>query len=553
MSFRITSPSSLSIGTVVSGGTEGSVLFFGPSGVIAQDNTNLFFDDTNNALRPTKLVLGYNTNGSGGVTFATGSFFATTAPTSANTEAQVTLFAKGIEGYSTPIDNDTASNGGGFYFQTGLGGSALGDGGTGGDGGSLTIVLSDGGTGLDQAGSSGQIFIKNTAGTILGRFNDGSLTLTGGLVATSINANSSQTGILTYKAGTSGNAAGNIPLQLAASFTGTVIAGFGLRTVYTSQWGTNLQTSQIGSIQFEWDDVSSSGALKGHVSFSFWNGGTGGQKEGARVWTDGTQANFVVGDAAGIASTRLTVYPGVSTYKGMIIRGAASQSANLMELQDSTTAILSSHDAAGRLRFDTASAGVTNEGALWADSTQKAMQVYVDGIEQTLSGTIFTQTADATVANTLTETTIFGTGTGTLTLPAAFFVAGKTVRIMMSGVYSTVAVTGDTVTVKIKYGSTVIASKATTGLLTGATNNYWFAEAIITCRTTGSSGTVQCSGGVRYQVASSVVVEDELNNSAATTTINTTTSNAIDVTVTHSAANASNSVKSLVASVEVLN
>lgn len=210
------------------------------------------------------------------------------------------------------------------------------------------------------------------------------------------------------------------------------------------------------------------------------------------------------------------------------------------------------HRFAGKMNLAAVSASTT-EGDMWADSTQKTASGFIDGIQQQMSGVIFTQTADKSVTNTVTETTIVGTGVGGLTLPANFFVAGKTIRITMSGVYSTVAVTGDTVTIKIKYGSTVLASKATTALVTGGTNLAWFSDALITCRSTGSSGTVQVSGGVRYQIAGSAIVEDELNNGAATTTLNTTTSNLLDVTVTHSAANAANSVKSLVASFEVLN
>lgn len=42
---------STSIGGVISGGTEGSVLFIGSGGVLAQDNTNFFWNDTNNQLR----------------------------------------------------------------------------------------------------------------------------------------------------------------------------------------------------------------------------------------------------------------------------------------------------------------------------------------------------------------------------------------------------------------------------------------------------------------------------------------------------------------------
>lgn len=41
----------LGIGSTITSGTEGSVLFAGASGVLAQDNTNFFWDDTNNQLR----------------------------------------------------------------------------------------------------------------------------------------------------------------------------------------------------------------------------------------------------------------------------------------------------------------------------------------------------------------------------------------------------------------------------------------------------------------------------------------------------------------------
>lgn len=166
---------------------------------------------------------------------------------------------------------------------------------------------------------------------------------------------------------------------------------------------------------------------------------------------------------------------------------------------------------------------------------------------------LFTQTADKTVTNTTTETSLIGTGVGMLTLPANFFDIGRTIRVTMAGVYSTVAVTGDTVTIKVKYGSTVIATKATTALVTGGTNLAWEAEALITCRSTGTSGTVQIGGGLTYQIAAATAVYDELNNGVATSTLNTTTSNLLDITVTHSSASASNTVKSLVTSFEILN
>ena len=64
---------------------------------------------------------------------------------------------------------------------------------------------------------------------------------------------------------------------------------------------------------------------------------------------------------------------------------------------------------------------------------------------------IYRQTADKTVANTTTETSIIGTGVGTLPLPANFLIPGRTLRLTFEGVYSTVVVTGDTVTIKIYF------------------------------------------------------------------------------------------------------
>lgn len=238
----------------------------------------------------------------------------------------------------------------------------------------------------------------------------------------------------------------------------------------------------------------------------------------------------------------------------LVAQGIVSQSTNLHEYQDSSAVVLTSYDAAGRLRFNTAAAGVSNEGAVWADSTQKALQTYVDGIEQTLSGTIFTQTADQTVTNTTTETTILGSGVGTKTLPANFFVAGKTIRLRIGGIYSTPAVATPSIIIKVKYGSTTIATVTTSSLLSGASNLEFDGEVLITCRTTGSSGTVMVHGDIEYAtgVAGTISV-DPLNNAGATTTINTTTSNAIDVTAQWDSATSTRIGKSTISTMEVLN
>lgn len=170
------------------------------------------------------------------------------------------------------------------------------------------------------------------------------------------------------------------------------------------------------------------------------------------------------------------------------------------------------------------------------------------------NGTLFTQTADKTVTNTVTETTILGTGVGSVTLPANFFVAGKTIRLRIGGIYSTPAASTPSLVIKVKYGSTVVATVTTSALVAGASSLEFDTGVDITCRSTGSSGTVMVHGDIEYATgAAGTVLVDPLNNAGATTTINTTTSNALDVTVTWDAATSTRSVKSTVCTVEVLN
>lgn len=170
------------------------------------------------------------------------------------------------------------------------------------------------------------------------------------------------------------------------------------------------------------------------------------------------------------------------------------------------------------------------------------------------SKTLFTQTADQTVTNTVTETSILGTGVGSKTLSANYLIAGKTIRIRIGGIYSTPALATPSVTIKVKYGSTILATVTTSSLLSGATNLEFDGEVMITCRTTGATGTIMCHGDIEYAtgVAGTIAV-DPLNNGGTATTIDTTTSTALDVTATWDSATSTRIAKSIVCSIEALN
>lgn len=160
--------------------------------------------------------------------------------------------------------------------------------------------------------------------------------------------------------------------------------------------------------------------------------------------------------------------------------------------------------------------------------------------------TLFAQTADQTVANTTTETTLFFSGAGTLTLPANFFVVGKTIQFYLGGFHSS---TGNpTATINIKLGGTTIA----TGTLTsgnGSNDGFTIFGALI-CRSTGGSGTISCKG---------VFTEEHTGGgliglvSTTATTIDTTATQTFDVTITWGTADAGNTITNQIGVLEVNN
>ena len=199
----------------------------------------------------------------------------------------------------------------------------------------------------------------------------------------------------------------------------------------------------------------------------------------------------------------------------------------------------------------TQKAGTAVDGDLWNDSTQEALQTFTSGIEQTLVGCIFTQTADQTIADTTDETSLFGTGVGTLTLPANFWVVGKTIRIEIHGDF---ADTGNpTARIKVKL-DTVECSDSTAITLSGLGGiEEWETEVIMTCRSTGGSGTIETVVDWEYETTTGSSAIERLDISGTLQTVNTTQSDTLDVTFQWGTANALNTLHSHVGFVTVLN
>lgn len=126
---------------------------------------------------------------------------------------------------------------------------------------------------------------------------------------------------------------------------------------------------------------------------------------------------------------------------------------------------------------------------------------------------VFTQTANKTIADTVTETTLFGTGGGSLDIPADSAEVGTTYRVTMRGFYTENVASN--VIVKATLDGTTICVSANDPLSGAGTNDGWEAVVDYTFRTLGAAGTVygqghflNSTGGQRFLISTAAVTVD---------------------------------------------
>ena len=149
---------------------------------------------------------------------------------------------------------------------------------------------------------------------------------------------------------------------------------------------------------------------------------------------------------------------------------------------------------------------------------------------------VYIQTTNAGPHFSAAETSLFGGGVGSLTLPASTIIAGSTYRIKL---YCLWAANGNDIAprIRVRYGTTVIWDSASTP---GGTPTFTqtdtqegaIMEFTLTFRSVGSSGAVICNGAISSDtspqyggIANSFVLVP-----VSPTTVNTTTDKALDIT-----------------------
>lgn len=207
-----------------------------------------------------------------------------------------------------------------------------------------------------------------------------------------------------------------------------------------------------------------------------------------------------------------------------------------------------------------ASSPSTAQVLAWDSSTNKwvpsnagidAAAHIADDTIHFLAGIKFTQTADQTIANTTTETTLFGSGVGTLSLPANFWTVGKTIRLEIHGDFSD---TGNpTVEVQAYYGATSLIDSGAIALSGLGGTEEWECIVLITCRSVGVTGSVETVIDWEYETTTGSSVIERLDVAGVLQTIDTTAAGALDVTFQWGTAAAANTLTSEIAFVEVLN
>lgn len=155
----------------------------------------------------------------------------------------------------------------------------------------------------------------------------------------------------------------------------------------------------------------------------------------------------------------------------------------------------------------------------------------------------FSANTTQTVANTTTETTLFGSGTGTLTIPANRLEVGSVIVCDLAGVYSTKGSPVGNVTFRAKLGGTNVCVTATSSFFAAnITNNSWHLWLLITCQSTGVSGGIIGQAMLGYSTGTVNGEFVQLPGSLTPITIDTTGTLALNVTFEWATADNSNSI-----------
>jgi hypothetical protein len=156
---------------------------------------------------------------------------------------------------------------------------------------------------------------------------------------------------------------------------------------------------------------------------------------------------------------------------------------------------------------------------------------------------LFSGTSTTSASGSTSEVSITPTGEGSLTLPADFLTVGKSIRIQATGVITTSASAGQ-FGIRFYLGSVVALPWESTRLYTtGLTDLIWKYDGIITCRSTGASGSIIGQSDFQYYNTVNAVTSRMGDGVSSPITIDTTVSHVMDLAWRWTSADAGNNIR----------
>ncbi len=171
---------------------------------------------------------------------------------------------------------------------------------------------------------------------------------------------------------------------------------------------------------------------------------------------------------------------------------------------------------------------------------------------QTWQETLVSAQVDGTALNTSTTPTSILPAASKLTLPANYFAIGRVLRLTAMGRMSNIVTTPGTLTLDVRFGSTVVFNGGAFSLNAVAkTNVGWRLVALLTCRAIGSGSTANLLGQGDFTSESVVgsaagVANDVLLPATAPavgTGFDSTAAQVVDLFAAFSISNAANSIQ----------
>jgi hypothetical protein len=179
-------------------------------------------------------------------------------------------------------------------------------------------------------------------------------------------------------------------------------------------------------------------------------------------------------------------------------------------------------------------------GAMYYSTSTNSFRCYQNDVWVSCVGGLLFANTSIPGGNTFASSTAENNFASNYVLPANYCVPGRVIRVTAQGTYGNSS--GGQLTLKVKFGTTVIGATPGTATPTPGPAREWRMDYQITCDTTGASGTVEGQGIFYFFSTSTGSTDVEMLNTAAVPSINTTTTQTLQLSAQFTVSNANNTV-----------